>query len=354
MISCSLLSLATAVPPHIIAQAEAKALAREAFGRKALFDRLSSVFDNAAIARRHTVAPIEWYQQPHGWSDRNAVYLGAAEELFERAAKAAIERAGLVPADIDGVVTVSTTGIATPSLEARVGPRLGLRGDVRRVPIFGLGCAGGIGGLATAARLAAGEPGTRWLFVTVETCSISIRLDSDDPAAIVATALFGDGAAAAVVAVGGQGVAHIAGAAEKLWPGTQRIMGWDIEDPGLAVVFDRAIPPFIEKELAHALDGMLGSLGRARGEIGRFCCHPGGIKVIEAIETSLELAPGDLDFERQVLRDFGNMSAPTVLFVLDRLIERGLPSPVMMTAFGPGFTCAGLLLEALPVRSSRS
>ncbi len=346
MISCSLLSLATAVPPYVIAQADAKALAREAFGRKALFDRLASVFDNAAIARRHTVAPIAWYQQPHGWSDRNAVYLEAAEALFERAATVAIERAGLTPGDIDGVVTVSTTGIATPSLEARVGSRLGLRGDVRRVPIFGLGCAGGIGGLATAARLAAGEPGTRWLFVTVETCSISIRLDSDDPAAIVATALFGDGAAAAVVCAGDQGIAQIAGAAEKLWPDTQRIMGWDIEDPGLAVVFDRAIPPFIEKELAPALDGMLGSLGRTRSDIDRFCCHPGGVKVIEAIETALELPTGKLDLEREVLHDYGNMSAPTVLFVLEKLIGRGLPGQTMMTAFGPGFTCAGLLLEA--------
>lgn len=345
MISCSLLSLATAVPRHVIAQADAKALARDAFGRKALFDRLSGVFDNAAIATRHVVAPIEWYQQPHGWSDRNAVYLQAAEELFERAASAAIERAGLEPGDIDGVVTVSTTGIATPSLEARVAVRLGLRPNVARVPIFGLGCAGGIGGLATAARLAASEPGTRWLFVTVETCSISIRLDSDDPAAVVATALFGDGAAAAVVSAGGHCIAQIAGAAEKLWPDTQRVMGWDIEDPGLAVVFDRAIPPFIEKELAPAIDSMLGSLGRARGDIDRFCCHPGGVKVIDAIESALELPSGELDVEREVLRDFGNMSAPTVLFVLERLIERGLPAEVMMTAFGPGFTCAGLLLQ---------
>ena len=345
MIPCSLLSLATVVPPNVITQAEAKALAREAFGRKALFDRLSGVFDNAAIARRHTVAPIAWYQQPHGWSDRNAVYLEAAEELFERAASAALERAGLTPEDIDGVVTVSTTGIATPSLEARAGSRLGLRGDARRVPIFGLGCAGGIGGLATAARLAAGEPGTRWLFVAVETCSISIRLDSDDPAAIVATALFGDGAAAAVVTAGEQGFAQITGAAEKLWPDTQRIMGWDIEDPGLAVVFDRAIPPFIEKELAPAVDAMLGSLGKSRADVSRFCCHPGGVKVIEAIETSLDLPRGALDLERQVLHDFGNMSAPTVLFVLERLVARGLPERALMTAFGPGFTCAGLLLE---------
>jgi alkylresorcinol/alkylpyrone synthase len=344
---CSILSLATAVPSHVIEQAAAKATGRRAFGgRPALFDRLSSVFDNAGIAKRHIVAPIEWYESPHGWHDRNAVYLEAAENLFMEAASAAIAKAGLRPDQIDGVVTVSTTGIATPSLEARVGPRLGLRSDVRRVPVFGLGCAGGVNGLALSARLAAADPGSHWLFVTVETCSISIRLDSDDPAAIVATALFGDGAAAAVVTTGSHSIARISGSAEKLWPDTLRIMGWDIEDPGLAVVFDRAIPPFIEAELASAVDEMLGQLNVDRGSIDRFCCHPGGVKVIDAIETALELPQGELNLEREVLRDYGNMSAPTVLFVLDRLIERGLPERVLMTAFGPGFTCAGLLLEA--------
>jgi alkylresorcinol/alkylpyrone synthase len=343
----SILSLATAVPPHVVEQHEAKACAREAFGgKKALFDRLSRVFDNAGIARRHIVAPLDWYLDAHGWSDRNSVYLRAAEQLFVDAATAAIEKAGLSPAEIDGVVTVSTTGIATPSLEARVGPRIGLRSDVRRVPVFGLGCAGGVNGLSLAARLAAAEPGTNWLFVTIETCSISIRLDSDDPAAVVATALFGDGAAAAVIRSGTHCLAHISGSAEKLWPNTQRIMGWEVEDPGLAVVFDRAIPPFITANLAGAIDEMCASLGVAREDIDRFCCHPGGVKVIDAIETALDLPQGELNLEREVLNDYGNMSAPTVMFVLERLLERGLPDRVMMTAFGPGFTCAGLLLEA--------
>ena len=344
---CSLLSLATAVPPHVVAQDYAKGAARRAWGGKpALFDRLSGVFDNAGIATRHIVTPTDWYEQPHGWHDRNALYLQAAQDLFERAAASAIEKAGLVPEEIDGVVTVSTTGIATPSLEARVGPKLGLRPDVRRVPVFGLGCAGGVGGLATASRLANADPGSNWLFVTVETCSISIRLDSDDPAAIVATALFGDGAAAAVVRSGTHCIARITAAAERLWPDTQRIMGWDVEDPGLAVVFDRAIPPFIEDNLAPAIDEMLGKLGHNSDDIDRFCCHPGGVKVIDAIEGALDLPQGELNLEREVLHDYGNMSAPTVMFVLARLLERGLPDRTMMTAFGPGFTCGGLLLEA--------
>jgi alkylresorcinol/alkylpyrone synthase len=240
---------------------------------------------------------------------------------------------------------VSSTGIATPSIEARNGPAIGLRNDIRRVPLFGLGCAGGVNGLATATRLAAAEPATNWLFVTIETCSIAIRLDSDDPAAIVATAIFGDGAAAAVVSTDGDRIATIAGAGEQMWPDTLGIMGWRVEDPGFAVVFDRAIPPFVEAELAGAVDGMLAGMGRTREDIDRFCCHPGGVKVIDAIESALELPVGTLDLERDVLHDCGNMSAPTVLFVLDRLIERGLPDGVLMTAFGPGFTCAGMLLE---------
>jgi alkylresorcinol/alkylpyrone synthase len=212
--------------------------------------------------------------------------------------------------------------------------------------VFGLGCAGGVNGLSLASRLASADPGSLWLLVTVETCSISIRLDSDDPAAIVATALFGDGAAAAVVTSGLHSLARITGSAEKLWPDTLRIMGWDVDDPGLSVVFDRAIPPFIEENLAEAVDEMCGKLGIAREEIDRFCCHPGGVKVIDAIESALELPQGELNLEREVLHDYGNMSAPTVLFVLERLLERGLPDKVMMTAFGPGFTCAGMLLQA--------
>ena len=195
-----LLSIATAVPPFRIAQPVAKAAARAVFThRAALFDRLAGTFDNANIDQRAMVAPIEWYQAPRGWQDRAELYVEATEALFTETATKAVADAGLTFADIDGVVFVSTTGIATPSIDARVAPKLGMRDDIQRVPIFGLGCAGGVTGLATAARLASASPGSNWLFVTVETCSISIRLDSIDPAGIVATALFGDGAAAAGV-----------------------------------------------------------------------------------------------------------------------------------------------------------
>ena len=201
---------------------------------------------------------------PHGWHDRNAIYLEAAENLFVDAATSAIEKAGLAPDQIDGVVSVSTTGIATPSLEARCASRVGFRDDVRRVPVFGLGCAGGVNGLSTAARLATAEPGSNWLFVTVETCSISIRIDSDDPAAIVATALFGDGAAGAVVTAGEHSLARITASAEKMWPDTLRIMGWDIEDPSIVPQAHRYYENLVNLE-DGAIDYHLSEL-RTNGE----------------------------------------------------------------------------------------
>ncbi|HEY0445104.1 MAG TPA: type III polyketide synthase [Allosphingosinicella sp.] len=339
----ALLSLATAVPETVLSQGEAKALARTLFGARAgLFDQLAPVFDNAGIERRHIVRPPDWYRGDHGWKARNAVYLEAAEALYVEAAERALDRAGVAADAVDGLVTVSTTGIATPSLEARVAGRMGFRPDAERVPIFGLGCAGGVTGLAVAGRLAAG--GKTIMYVTVELCSTSIRLDKLTKANIVATALFGDGAAAAVLRGGEGGIARIEGGAEILWPDTLKIMGWDVEDPGLAVIFDRAIPPFVADNMAKAVDRILERTGTDRSSIERYTCHPGGAKVVAALEQSLGLADGALDHERAVLRDYGNMSAPTVLFVLERLLAAGMPERTLLLALGPGFTTSGLSL----------
>lgn len=339
----ALLSLATAVPEIILRQDEAKALARKLFGERAgLFERLAPVFDNAGIAKRHIAKPTAWYEGDHGWKARNDVYLEAAETLYIEAASRALDQAGIKAGEVDGLVTVSTTGIATPSLEARVAGRMGFRADAERLPIFGLGCAGGVGGLAIATRLAAA--GKTILFVTVELCSTSIRLDKLSKANIVATALFGDGAAACVVRGSEGGIAQIGGGAEILWPDTLGIMGWDVEDPGLGVIFDRAIPPFVEENMAEGVGQILAKLGLDRSQIDRFTCHPGGAKVIAGLEASLKLYPGSLDHERSVLRDYGNMSAPTVLFVLERLLVEGLPERTLLLALGPGFTASGLSL----------
>jgi alkylresorcinol/alkylpyrone synthase len=335
-----LLSLATAVPPNLLTQSDASRIAREVFApRYPDFDRLARVFATTGIETRNLVRPMEWYLEQRGWGERTESYLDGACDLFVDAAQKALAAADLTGADVDTVVTISSTGIATPSLEARAAGRMGFRPDAERVPVFGLGCAGGVQGLAIADRLARARPGSVVLLVTVEVCSAAFRLDKLTKANIVATALFGDGAAAAVLRVGEGGLAGIEGAGEHLWTETLGIMGWNIDEIGFGVVFDREIPPFARENVGPAVDGILARIGVARDSIDRFVCHPGGAKVVTALEQTLHLEQGALDHERAVLSAHGNMSAPTVLFVMDRVLKAGMPERAVMTALGPGFTC---------------
>jgi alkylresorcinol/alkylpyrone synthase len=338
-------AVATAAPAHILTQDAVATHAAAVFApRMADFERLAGLFRNTGIAERRAARPLPWYLEPHGWPDRNEAYLEAASELFVEAGRNALAMASLAPSDVDAVVTVSSTGIATPSLEARAAQRLGLRQDVSRVPVFGLGCAGGVSGLSIASRLAEARPESNVLLVVVELCTLSVRLDKADKANLVAVALFGDGAAACIVSTR-RGPAMVEGAAEHSWPETLDIMGWAVDSEGLGVIFDRAIPPFAEAHLAAAVDRALAGMGLARSDVARFVCHPGGTKVVSAIETALALEPGSLEEERLILSRFGNMSAPTVLFVLERVLTRGLEGRAVLAALGPGFTlsCASLL-----------
>ena len=344
----ALLSVATAVPPHVLRQTEVVEAARGLFGgRYREFDRMAQVFATAGIETRRAVEPMSWYAQPRGWPERTEAYLKGAHALFVEAATAALAAAGVAPHEVDAVVTVSSTGIATPSLEARAHREMGFRADVSRTPVFGLGCAGGVSGLALAARLAEARPGSAVLFVTVELCTLAFRLDKLTKANIVATALFGDGAAACVLRAGGEGgIATVEAAGEHTWPETLDIMGWDVDPEGFDVIFARAIPPFAEQHLGTALRDILRRNGLAPADVGRFVCHPGGAKVIRALEATLELAPGTLDHERAVLSEFGNMSAPTALFVLERVLAAGdAPERLALAALGPGFTASSLVLR---------
>ena len=342
----SLLSLATASPPHDLPQDEVAAVARELFGpRFAEFERMSRVFESTGIERRQGARPISWFREPKGWPERTAVYLEVGEALFVEAAERALAAAGLTAADVDQIVTVSSTGVATPSLEARAHRRMGFRADVQRVPVFGLGCAGGVSGLSIAARLAEARPGSTVLLVAVELCTLAFRLDSLTKANVVATALFGDGAAAAVLRAGdGGGLATIEGAGEHTWPETLDVMGWNVDPVGFGVIFARSIPPFAIQHVGPAVHGVLDRLGLQPADIGRFVCHPGGAKVVEAFEIALELAPGSLDLEREVLRDHGNMSAPTALFVLERALREQPQDRSVLLALGPGFTASAVSL----------
>lgn len=343
----SVLALASAVPPNRIGQQEAVRLASAIFAPTLKrYPQLIDVFTNSGIEHRYSVAPIEFFDRDLGWRERTETYLAGASALFVDAARRALAKAGLKAGDIDIVVTISSTGIATPSLDARIGRELGLRTNIARVPVFGLGCAGGVSGLSIGARLARSQPGALVLVVAVELCTLAFRRDRGTKADVVATALFGDGAAAALLKVEPDASAttpRIGEASEHTWPSTLDIMGWSVDPIGFGVVLSRALPKFVEAKLAVPARRFARTAMANR--MPHFICHPGGAKVLVAIERALALKPGTFDVERQVLRDFGNMSAPTALFVLERKLAAGFSGAAILSALGPGFTASFLALE---------
>ena len=346
MHTAALVSLATSVPPHTFLQKDVLAAAWDVFGsRFPDFERFASIFTNTGIVKRHGVKPFEWYLEPRGWPERTAAFLEGAEALFAEVAGKALANAGLAAADIDTVVTVCSTGIATPSLDARVARRIGFRSDVARVPVFGLGCAGGAGGLSIASRLAQARPGSNVLLVAIELCSLALRHDELTKANIVAVSLFGDGAAAVILRAGDGGATRIEQCGEHLWPDTLDVMGWSVDPQGFGVILRRTIPEFVAQNLKPALLQILGRMQLSLDDIDQFICHPGGAKVIQALETTLKLDQGTLEHERQVIADYGNMSSPTVLFILERARARGLPARSLLTALGPGFTASCVSLR---------
>jgi alkylresorcinol/alkylpyrone synthase len=344
----SLLGIASAVPAHKIGQVEAAAMAQHIFAPTLRrYPRLIDIFANSGIEHRYSVAPIEWFERGKGWAERSELYLEGAGALFIEAARRALVVAKVAPRDVDIVVTISSTGIATPSLDARVAKTLGLRADAARVPVFGLGCAGGVTGLSIGSRLARSQPGAVVLLVAVELCTLAFRGDRGSKADVVSAALFGDGAAAAVLQARPETralVVTLGAAQEHTWPATLDIMGWSIDPIGLGVVLSRALPRFVEERLAAPARRFAKSAG-SKG-IPQFICHPGGAKVLAAIETALELSAGTLAVEREVLRDFGNMSAPTALFVLERKLNKGFRGSAILSALGPGFTASFVAIEA--------
>lgn len=401
-----LAGMSTVVPDAKLPQTLVLDWARRTLGsRFAQFERMSKAFDNAGIESRYAVADISWFETPKSWPERNSVYLEGATQLFIKSATGALDDAGWDADEVDAIVTVSSTGIATPTLEARAHLELGFREDVTRIPVFGLGCAGGVSGLSIARDFAAAHEGTKVLMVAVEACTVSFCAGTPRKADIIGSAIFGDGAAAVCITSengglnghsgrngynGHNGHGHnghkgpngsnghnasnghngtngqngtsgtngangrkghnlhngnkiyIGRGSQKMWPDTLSIMGWEVDEDSLGVVFDKSIPTFTEENFSSAVSGALAKLGKDISQIDRFVCHPGGTKVIQAIEKCLELQPDSLDEEREVLRNFGNMSAPTVLFVLQQVLEKAQTGDMLMCALGPGFTASFL------------
>lgn len=333
------LSIATSLPTHCITQNDVLAILSDVKGT-ILPRRMADILQNTGIERRYIAMPPEYYFSNRSWAERARIYERAAAELFETAASKALKRAGLDAADIGQIVFVSTTGTMTPSLPSRMIATMGFGRDTRCVPLFGYGCAGGVIGLGVAADLFRSNPEKPVLLVSLELCSIAYdhaRLDKRD---MIALALFADGCAAAVIGAG-EGPQLLA-FASHVWPDTLDMMGWEIGDTGFDLILARDIPAFVSTKFATVCDGFLARQSFLKAQMAEPACHPGGGRVVDALA---EHFGSNLTSTRKVLRRFGNMSSPTVLFVLEELLSAGpLTKPTLSTALGPGFVGAmGLL-----------
>lgn len=346
---------ATAFPPYVMHQAEVEAQAAQVFDQNpTYFRRMAAAYGNAGVKKRHSCVPIEWYLQPHGWPERMQLFEENAITLLTEAAKHCLVVADVPARDIAATVTVSSTGVVTPCLDSLLQAPLGLDPKVQRLPVFGLGCAGGVIGLSRAAALAAASPGQWILFLCVELCGLTFRKIDDSKANLIGTAIFGDGAAAVLIKVPDSAkpdgrTAHAAVRAwgEHTWPDSRDIMGWRVEDDGLGVVFSRDIPSLVRKELRPVTDAFLQKHGQSLDRLDGVLCHPGGEKVLAALEEALDLPADALNHARAILQDKGNMSAVTVLAVLDRALNAGDRGCHLMTALGPGFSAGMALVDLL-------
>jgi alkylresorcinol/alkylpyrone synthase len=351
------LAVGRALPPHFATQ-EALVERFRALWEKRHFnlDRLEQLHRAVRVGGRHLALPLEAYQRLTSFSQRNDAFIGAAVDLGETALLRALRQAELEPRDIDHLYFVTVTGIATPSIDARLVNRLGLRPDVKRTPIFGLGCVAGAAGLARAADYVRGFPGEVSALLSVELCSLTLQSEDVSIANVIASGLFGDGAAA-VLACGAQSHAQARAAPARrgpsvlatrsvFYPDTERVMGWDLVDSGFKVVLSQKVPELVRARIRGDVDSFLAAHGLARADIAHWVCHSGGPKVLEAFESALELPRDALARTWTSLRELGNLSSASVLFVLGDLIDAGVAREGelgLLLAMGPGF-CSELVL----------
>jgi alkylresorcinol/alkylpyrone synthase len=340
-------SVGMAVPRYSVRQEDLKAFAAVLFEKRMdNLERLLPIFDNACIAVRHLAQPLEWYAVPHTFAEANLLYEQIGFELAEAASSQALELAGVAPRDIGAVILVSSTGIATPTLDAKLIQQLGLSAHAARIPLWGLGCGGGVAGLARAAELVTAVPGRAVLLVAVELCSLTFQRNDFSKSNLVGAGIFADGAAAVVLTADGDGP-ELLGSHTTLFEDTEDIMGWDVVDTGLKVRFSRDIPSIVRRYLPDLLTQACARWGIDQGDLRHYVAHPGGAKVIEAYADSLGLPAEKFATAYDVLANYGNMSSASVLFVLDRFLRT---EPLrgdygIMLALGPGFSADQVLFR---------
>ncbi|MEK4025679.1 type III polyketide synthase [Sporosarcina sp. FSL W7-1283] len=352
-------SVSTVYPPVEIKQEEAMSFARSLFSDSFKnIDRLLQVFQNGEINTRQVCMPIEWYAEPHDFETRNNVYIKHAVELGKTAVEQCLNNTATLArpvnfAEIDAIFFISSSGLATPSIDARLINQLPFRHDIKRIPIWGLGCAGGASGMSRASDYCNAYPESNVLVLAIELCSLTFQRDDVSKSNLVGVSLFSDGVACALVS-GEQSTVKsirpmpaIRATSSRFMPDSEDVMGWDIKNDGLHVVFSKSIPTIIKSWLGPVVHRFVEEQELSMSDINHFVAHPGGKKVLDAYQAALHLDTNETATSKKVLQHHGNMSSPTVLYVLKEFIEQqpAVGERGLMAALGPGFCGELLLLE---------
>jgi alkylresorcinol/alkylpyrone synthase len=344
-----ILSVRGVLPEHTYAQEEITDAFAEVIADGGLDESLLRRFHaNAGVRQRSLVLPLEAYGELDGFTQANDLFISNAVELGARAVVDALKAAGLTPTDVDLIVSATVTGLAIPTLEARIATLIGLRPDVKRVPLVGLGCVAGAAGIARLHDYLLGHPDDVAVLVAVELCSLTVQRDDVSMPNLVASGLFGDGAAA-VVARGGTGrggAAEVLQTRSRLYPDSERTMGFDVTGTGLRIVLDAQVPAVVNRYIREDVDAFLADHGLTRRDVEWWVCHPGGPKVIEALEDALEIPRTAVQLTWDSLARIGNLSSASVLHVLEDTLRDRPPRPGsygIVLAMGPGF-CSELVL----------
>lgn len=351
MPDATICAVGTALPPHRVDQEELIAAFRRVWsGRHFHLDRLEALHRATQVHSRYLALPLEAYERLEGFEQANRLWSECALALGAQATERALEAAGLQPADVDHVICTTVTGIANPSIDARLMNRLPFRRDLRRLPLFGLGCVAGVAGVARAADLLRGTTDEVAVLLSVELCSLTLQRDDGSIANLVASGLFGDGAAAVVLRAGDRPAEgpRVMGRRAFFYPDTERVMGWDVGASGLRVVLASSVPDLVREHLRTNVDAFLEEHGLQRSDISHWICHPGGPRVLEAFEEALEQPRSAFERTWRSLEGVGNLSSASVLFVLADCLQEGGAKPGewgLLLAMGPGFCSEMALLR---------